>query len=275
MKTTIKLLGILLVFGIFFTSCNNEDEPTKTENLTAEQLDLIVDAEVTTDEINSFFDKAYNEEESTSKTDQYGFFPKCATKTIEVTATTKTITIDFGTEGCETHNGHVVSGKMILFYEIDFDAMTTTITQTFEEFTFNRKTIDGTSTRVRVKENLRGNPESTITFDITVTWESGESISRVGTKVREWVEGYGTGDWGDDVFLITGNWTVTLKDGTIVSADVVEALRRELACKFIVSGIVNLQKGDVIGVLDFGDGTCDNQALFTSEDGTETIITLK
>jgi hypothetical protein len=128
-------------------------------------------------------------------------------------------------------------------------------------------------TRIRANDN--GNPQSTLVFEVKVTWPNGEWAAREGTKVREFIEGYQTRDFEDNVFLITGNWRSTFKNGTVVKAKITEALRREMTCKFFVSGIVELQKEDRSGTLNFGDGTCDDKAIFTTDTGEEIEITLK
>ena len=80
------------------------------------------------------------------------------------------------------------------------------------------------------------------------------------------IEGQGTTAWGDNVFLITGNWSFTKRNGTQLSATILEALRKELACKFIVSGSVELQRNGNSAVLDYGDGACDDLATVTIGD---------
>jgi len=42
-----------------------------------------------------------------------------------------------------------------------------------------------------------------------------------------------------------------------------------------VSGIVELHKNEHSGTLDFGDGSCDNKAMFPTEAGDEIEITLR
>ena len=48
-----------------------------------------------------------------------------------------------------------------------------------------------------------------------------------------------------------------------------------MACRFIISGVLEMQKGDSAGVLDFGDGSCDNVATFINQADEEFEITLK
>jgi hypothetical protein len=74
---------------------------------------------------------------------------------------------------------------------------------------------------------------------------------------------------------MTGNWTVTHMDSTTSSANIIEPLRREMACRFVVRGIIELVKNEKNGTLNFGDGTCDNKAVFTNEGGEEKEIILR
>jgi len=48
-----------------------------------------------------------------------------------------------------------------------------------------------------------------------------------------------------------------------------------MACKFIVSGIIEYTKGELTSSLNFGNGSCDDIAVLTDSDGVETEITLK
>ncbi len=131
-----------------------------------------------------------------------------------------------------------LSGRTIMSYVKDEEAGTTTITHTFDEFFFNDVAVEGENIIVRVEANENGNPQSTKTIDVTHTWPDGEFNSRAGTKVREWIEGDETKTWADNVYLITGNWTSTFKDGTVFSSNITQALRREMVCRFTVSGTI-------------------------------------
>jgi len=139
---------------------------------------------------------------------------------------------------------------------------------------FNNKNIEGGGSIFREWANDNGNPQSTKNQNITVTWPNAATAHRVGVKVREWVAGVGSGTWGDNVFLITGNWTTEFPNGDVNSGIVTTPLRRELACRFIVSGEIALSHNEMAGTLNFGEGDCDNIAIFTAADGTEHTIVL-
>jgi len=184
------------------------------------------------------------------------------------------VTIDFGTEGCEVRN-NIFKGKIILSYTRNPDAREILISKALEDFYFNDKNIIGSKTILRERSNDNGNPQYTKTLDVTVIWESGEEASRTGTKIREWVEGHGSGVWSDNVFEVKGNWISTFRNGNIHSYEVTNPLRRVMVCRFFVSGSVDVERTNFSGVFDYGDGDCDNQATFTFENGTIRDITLR
>ena len=273
-----KLLVVFVISGFFLVSCNNSDTVDLNEPITANEANLLAELDDVTDEVGNIIDDFIIENEDFSKSsDTEGKIEDllpCVIKTIVLTTTTKEVTLDFG-EGCELPSGNVLSGKILMSYAIDSNVNSLTVSHTYENFYFNEISVEGINSIVRLRENNQGNPQSSITFGTTYTWPDGVYASREGVKVREWVEGADTRPFGDNVFLITGSWSATFKDGTNVSSKVLESLRREMACRFIVSGLVELEKNDKIGTLNFGDGTCDNSAIFTNSEGVETEITLR
>jgi len=275
--SNLKMLAIFFVSVILIVSCEDNETVNLSEPITEEQAIALAESDDISDEVNNIIDDFFVESEVVGKSEDAekteDFLP-CLIKTIVLTETTKTVTLDFG-EGCELPSGNVLSGKILMSYAIDTDVYSLTITHTFGNFYFNDISVEGGNTIERVRENENGNPQSTITFGTTLTWPDGVYASREGTKVREWIEGYDTRTFGDNIFLITGNWTATFRDGTVFLANIIEPLRREMACRFIVSGVIELQKQDRSGTLDFGDGSCDNIAIFTNETGDEIEITLR
>lgn len=284
----LKLVAVFMISGLVFTSCEDsssvviDDVAEVVDVISDEQAIALVESEDISDEVDNIIDDVLyadlnlsgKDEASKTDGDKFGGMPDCLVKTVVIDGTTKTVTLDFG-EGCELPNGNIIAGKIIMNYSFDLELQIITVIQSFEGFTFNDITIVGENTFVRVKENEDGNPESTKTIDMTLTWLDGEYVSRVGTKTREWIEGYDTKTWSDNVYLMTGNWTNTFKDGTICSATITQELRREMSCRFIVSGIIEYTKDELTTSLNFGDGTCDNIAIFTDNDGVETEIILK
>lgn len=273
----LKLLVFFVVSNFFFTSCDDNDTVDLSEPISADETIALVEVDDISDEINNVIDDYFAEEEQLlskseeeSKTDD---LLTCVTRTIVITDTLKVVTLDFG-EGCELPSGNVLSGKIMMNYSIDPNLLTLTITYTYENFYFNEIHVEGENIIVRIRENENGNPQSTLTYNTTMTWPDGLYASKQGTKIREWIEGSDTRIFDDNVFLITGNWTVTFSDGSIFSSNIIVSLRREMACRYIVSGIVEIQKLEIKDTLDFGDGSCDDKAILTNEAGETSEITL-
>jgi len=276
-KLTFGIIALAL-FGLVLTSCNESD--TIQEELITEEIDLkaaeteaVIDK--VSDESSAIIEEAYLMEEfpitKSNVTDRY--LPDCVTITVVIVQNMKTVTLDFG-EGCELRNGNFVSGKIIMTYERDPEAASKMITYSFEDFYFNRKNVEGGGSILRERSNENSNPQSTKTFDVTVTWPDGLFASKVGVKVREMIEGQSTPAWGDNVFLITGNWTFTRRNGIVLSAKIIKELRRELACKFLVSGTIELSKNLDTAILDYGDGECDDLATVSINGGERREIHL-
>ncbi|MGK0429751.1 MAG: hypothetical protein ACJARX_001419, partial [Psychroserpens sp.] len=116
------------------------------------------------------------------------------------------------------------------------------ITYDLINFYFDAKHIIGSKTLLKELSNDNGNPEFTHTLEMTVIWPNGKQASREGLKIREWVEGFGSGFFSDNVFEFTGNWSTTFVNGNTHSYQVITPLRREMICDYVVSGSVDVER---------------------------------
>lgn len=284
MKTNYLKQFMFLVIGMLvLSSCEDSNEVVTedvSKDFSKEEVLLVAEGDLAAEDVDVVvddyfeFEEGFSSKSEESKNEGPNKGLDCVTKTVETTSTQKTVTLDFG-DGCELPNGNVLSGKIILSFTKDSDVQSLTITKTYEDFYHNDIKVEGTSTIVKLRENDNGYPQSTKTFSKTLTWPEGEFYTREGTKTRVWVEGFDTRNWGDDFYETTGNWSIVKKDGTEISAEILEPLKTGFACKFIMSGIIELTKNGETGTLDFGDGQCDNKAVFTNSAGEEIEITLR
>ncbi|WP_347924497.1 hypothetical protein [Pontimicrobium sp. SW4] len=284
LNVTRQMLMVSLGLSLVFFGCS-ENEPIDNfeKNLDSNEVALSVEIDValeTMDDIaiDAYEDQEVNEDTSgrtrTTNGNEFFTLPDCVTITVVAQQNYRELTIDFGTEGCEIR-GNILKGKMIISYTRNLEAREILITKNLEDFYFNDKNIIGGKTILKERSNDNGNPQFTKTVDITVVWPDGIEASRTGTKTREWIEGHGSGVWSDNVFEVTGNWMSTFRNGNTHSYEVTNPLRREVVCRFFVSGSVNVERTNFAGIFDYGDGDCDNQATFTFEDGTVRNITLR
>ncbi len=279
-----KVVIAIMVLGLLFTACSN-DESVDIDSPNQDYSELALSSEVdetvaALDDISldifeqqESFDSNRISGESSRTGNHFNNLPDCVTITVVAEQNYREVTLDFGTEGCLVR-GNRLKGKIILSWERDPEAQQVLITKSLVDFYFNAKNIEGTKTILKQRSNDNGNPQYTHTLDLTIIWPNGLEASHEGTKIREWIEGHGSGIWSDNVFEITGNWTTNFVNGNSHSYEVVIPLRREVICYYFVSGSINVQRTNFSGVLDYGEGDCDNQATFTFESGEVIEITL-
>ncbi len=268
----IKSILILTFTGFIFTSCEQEGSNIEEESLSQEIENAYTQTEIenVSEGVNDIIENVYfdiDDNESlkssdTKDTDEQKFLPDCLTITKVITDSKKIITLDYG-DGCTTRNDNYLSGIIMVEFNFNFDDGKVVIDYTFDNFYFNYKKVEGQVHKVRTRKNENGNPQAIINSDLKITWEDESFVTIKGERKREWIEGVGNYFWSDNVFLVTGTWTITKKDGTLRTAKVIEPLRREMACKFLVSGIVEIQKNDMAFTLNYGDGECDDLGIVT------------
>ncbi|WP_229719597.1 hypothetical protein [Winogradskyella haliclonae] len=271
-----KSILTLLIIGLAFNSCTDNDEPLQINDTSQDTIELARASEVdaASSSLEDIVIEVYEfDEANPNGRVQPSTLPDCVTITVAVQQGFREVTIDFGTEGCLVR-GHIFKGQIVFSYTRDMEAQEILITYDLIDFFFDNKNILGSRTILKEKENDNGNPQFTHTLDLTVIWPSGVQASRSGTKIKEWVEGFGSGIFSDNVFEVTGNWTTTFVNGNTHTYEVLTPLRREVICTYFVSGTVDIQRTNFGGIFDYGNGDCDNEALFTFNNGTEITITL-
>lgn len=275
MKITILKIGMFsLVSALLFTACSDNEESLTNNELTSVEAQNVILTDDLTFEVDNILeedDYDYNllgksaDENKSSVSD-------CVIRTVVENSKSKTITLDFG-ESCIGYLGREFSGKIIIEYVKVTNGYFKTIT--FEDFKVEGHAIEGEKSIVRIRENANGNREATHNSNVKITFKNGASISKSGTRVREMIIGGDTRDRGDDVYAISGSWEYTNLYGTVFTGNIIESLRREFSCRYIVSGKTEITKNGAIYILNFGDGSCDNIAKLTNENGTSVEVRLQ
>lgn len=267
----------LFILGLVFTSCSDNDESIEDESLSMDTTEVQRSAEI--DQVDNILGDLVVEAHENRESSELGRgtftsgIPQCVTITVIAQQNYREVTLDFGTEGCFV-NGHLIRGQLVFDYTRDTEAQQIMINYYLVDFYFDAKQIIANRSILKELSNENGNPQFTHDLSITVIWPNGVQASREGTRIREWVEGFGSGVFSDNVFEITGDWTATFVNGNTHTYEVLTPLRREVTCSNIVSGSFDVQRTNFGGIFDFGDGECDNQATFTFNNGTEIPITL-
>jgi len=275
MKKVNLIFGLIafLGFAVMMTSCKkNNDLQLEDKNLSQDDAY----AESTFENVSDMADEAYDMKTGNQLKSTEGkriFLSDCATVTLDTTVFPRVLTIDFGEENCLCNDGKYRRGKIIITFTGRYREPGTVITHGFENFYVNDKSIDGTKVVTNMGENDNGNLYFTIEV-VGVIQRPGDSgtFSWNASRVREWIQGSDTKNRWDDIYLVTGTAEGTRPNGLTWEREIMTPLRIELACRFIVSGTVEIRPQDrPVRLLDYGNGDCDNVATVTINGETYTI----
>ena len=214
-------------------------------------------------------------------------FSNCATitrvpafGTTPTPGTQVTKTIDFGTADCILNNGNVVRGKIIITFVYQPNATSHTVTYTFDNFYHNNIKFEGSKTFTRSRTTATAtspsHPIVVMQLEMTITMPNGDIYTRVGSRTRELVEGFNTDAFLDNIYRITGSWTTTNQNGNQHTATITEPLMAKMSCiavnkPILAKGIITFVRNNVTSTLNYGDGECDNLAIFTINGNSFTI----
>ena len=273
MKKVNLLLFVLtfISFSVLISSCKKDDEVTAPDTTVAEDDSF---AEAIFDEVSVMADEAYELKTNGSRSvDDNIVFGGCVTITLDTSVMPRVLTIDFGEENCLCLDGKYRRGKIIVTFNGRYRHPGTVITHGFEGYYVNDHNIDGT----KVVTNMGFNNEGHVYFTIEVVGiihlaNNGGTISWNSSRQREWIQGFETPNRWDDIYLLTGDADGVKANGMTWESEITNPLRLELACRFIVSGTVELRpENRPVRILDYGSGECDNIATVTINGEVYTI----
>lgn len=187
----------------------------------------------------------------------------------------KIITVDYGT-GCTGFNDNTRSGKIIIEVTAPRLQVGSKRTVTFGNYFFNEIKVEGT----KVLENMGYNNNQNLVISVKLTngkltLPDGTSIERSADHQREWSAGLLTKSIWDDECMITGTANGKNIEGVAYTNTIMTALHWTRACRFIVSGVVNIVREGMVPVqIDYGTGDCDAKAV-VSKGGESKEILLK
>lgn len=248
----------LLMFGLLILgACKKEDK---------EELDIYPARDMAT--INSAFEDAFSMVDRVGKSEpglrnNYGL-PECAIVSIDTLALPFTITIDFGEENCTGNNGINRRGKIHVTVTGPYQDEGTQITTSLENYYVMDHHVVGTRVVTNLGENNAGNLHySVVESDVAMTAPDEEWTSTwQSNRTREWIVGQGTW-WNpfDDEYALTGTASGVSRVGTPYTVEITEPLIVKIVCPWVVQGELELNpEAGIPLTLDYGSGTCDQQA---------------
>jgi hypothetical protein len=190
--------------------------------------------------------------------------------------------IDFGT-GVTFHRDTISitrAGKIIITR--NGNSSTLTETTTFENYSVNGNKIEGTKTRLSIYEKSTGKGTSTTTVTGgKITFTDGTAATWTSNKKRDTnitLNSDGIATAGEITTEVATD--VTTANGTVIYAhQTTKPLIEDLSCKRNhrgpVSGTLKTIYRDDTVIVDFGDGSCDNNNISITVNGVTTTKTIK
>lgn len=293
MKNLLKLSAVFLLL-ISYSSCDKDNtNDTTSAQLTSDDAVVNSKIDLANDDIATIADQLFDNINATTLNyraieNNATIFSNCATitripafGTALTSGTQVTKTIDFGTTGCTLNNGNVVRGKIIITFVYQPDATSHTATYAFDNFYHNNIKFEGTKTfnrsRTTATATSPSHPIVVMQLEMTITMPNGDVYTRVGSRTRELVEGYSTDAFLDNIYRITGSWTTTNENGNQHTATITVPLMAKMSCiavnkPILAKGIITFVRNNITSTLNYGNGECDNLAVFTINGNSFTII---
>jgi hypothetical protein len=172
----------------------------------------------------------------------------------------KTVTIDFGTGTTSAYNGITRSGIIKVLMHGPFN-----LNGSFDSLYFVNYAVNGyKKTGYITWSNFsHGDTLQWVRTDSgTVTASNGDYWHHQGQRDVVQSEGFG-GPLYDNAYAITGSHTFVNSDGVTSSSVIILPLEKRADCFYIDRGQLRIDGPTNYAIIDFGNGTCDNNATFS------------
>lgn len=274
-----KLLPIIALFISFsMTSCKKDASVAADEEITR-TIELSTDqaiADNLTEDANDVMMQVAEEKELTgnrlASPSEISFL--CATVTITpLSGFPKTVVIDFGS-GCTDPNGVHRSGIIRVVISDSLRRPGSTAVMTFENYFINYFKKEGTITWTNTSTSVTKSWRRQVA-DGKVTAPGGRYWLHRSIREVVQTDGLTTPRFPmDDIFIITGQGSVSNANGITRTSSITEPLQKKVRCRFIDRGRIRFEGPNHFAILDFGNGVCDNLATISIDGNPPRTITL-
>jgi hypothetical protein len=271
----IKSLTMIITFSLFLSCVKKQEESDKD---TVSSADSFLVTGMANDLGNIADEAGRTKSVSSFKTAEAGaWISGCATLKFDtvIVSNPDTVTVDFGNSNCQGNDGRNRRGSIQVVYTGKYRDSLTVITITPVNYFVNDHSVKGSKSVRNMGHNAQGYLVYEISEHITVVKAEGGSVTHEGKFIREWMNGEGTVSWADDIYYLSGTSNGTSSDGKSYRANITKKLVRLMTpgCRrYFVSGIIELMPANrATRTIDFGDGSCDNEAVVTINGKTYTV----
>jgi len=261
LKLSTVIAGLLIGLAVMLHSCK-KDKEEETNNTQTEAAELSVANNIAETMYDDVFNVVLLDGQANNVA---GRGNSCATVTLnnsDPDTYPKIMTLDFG-PGCTGFDGLTRKGKIIATLSGRIRTAGTSITISFDNYSVNDFKLEGEFSITNNSGN-NGLSFTTQTTNGKLTYPGGTLFyTHSGNHTLTQTAGAGTPSFLDDSFSLTGSGTTTSSLGNSLTVNITTALVKKATCTNVVSGVEQFTYNNINGTLDFGDGSCDNQALLT------------
>jgi hypothetical protein len=187
----------------------------------------------------------------------------------------KTIVIDFGNGNCNAVNAVIRKGKINIVLSDSVRKAGSKAVMTFTNYYVNNFKKEGTVTWTNTSLPTARSWQRKVENG-KVTAPDGKYWLHNGTRDVVQINGANTPNTLlDDIFLITGNQTVTNAAGKTRDCFITEALQKKTICDNIGAGKLKVEGKNHNAIIDFGDGGCDKIATISIDGQAPRTIALR
>lgn len=176
-----------------------------------------------------------------------------------------TFEIDYGTTGCLGLDGVIRTGKLQIVTAKRWSSNNNQVTVNLVNYQANGVTYSGQVTITKV-DSVTLNTKVINGHCTNGSWNIDWSCD----KTLKQTAGYSTKtDETDDEYQIIGTANGKNREGRTFTTTITTPITKKSSCKYISSGTVNLTPdGFKTRTVDYGNGTCDDDATFTVDGQT-------
>ena len=267
-----------LVLALSLSSCDDAQDVNPTTNISDTELTTVAEDLVSLEYLSNETEEMADAIIEMREPGDPGNPGDCPTITFENPQGEfpNTITIDFG-DAC-AHNGHVRSGKIIVYQTAPMNESGASRTTTYEDYFTDGIQHLGTKVITNAGFDDAGNVTFTRYMEIELIFPNGQTASWIAEYVKTQVAGADTDIRMDDVFEISGSTSGVNRKRFEFSSTIIENLVRRRDCRWITAGVITFEivtdQGTKTRTIDYGfpDEGCDNLAEVTMGNGTVKVI---
>lgn len=251
-----RFVFFLAVAGLAFQGCKQDpansvlnDDDNGGYASDASRIELLTDDAISlADQAGIFFNPTYIASAGATVAEDTFLSPRI-------------VNITFGESvPCVCLDGRKRTGTISISYNGEYTDTGSVKTITFDNYIVDGYQLSGSIKVSRVDTTVTGDWYYRVSVEDSILTTNNQYIVWRGTLVRKIIAGANTGTRTDDFFSISGNATLTRPNSHAFTFNINTPIQLSTDYNFAEAGVITVQGASGVRVLNYGNGTMDNQA---------------